>query len=161
MPPNEPPSLRVLAQRILGRKVGQALGQESVKSARSVPQAEGVPHGLETGKLKLPEGLTGLSQCPAPRVWDNGTSRLHPLENGTELGTKLGQTAGAVTLPTYIGPAALVTMREVAPDEQGRFCAQCGYGRGGGLDPHLDGARVVWLHAQCWPFWLRERATSQ
>jgi hypothetical protein len=72
-----------------------------------------------------------------------------------------GATPNIVPFPTYRGALGRVVVREVAPDEHGRFCVQCGYGRDGGLDPHLDGARVVWLHAQCRGYWLRERATSQ
>jgi hypothetical protein len=72
-----------------------------------------------------------------------------------------GAAPSIVPFPTHLGALARVTVREVAPDEHGRFCAQCGYGRDGGLDPHLDGARVVWLHQECRRFWLREYATSQ
>lgn len=113
--------------------------------------------------IRPPESLADLSQCPAPRVWDNGTSRLHPPENGTELGTNLGQVAGAVTLPAYIGSAAKVIAREVVPDDNGRYCAQCGYGRGGGLEVHRhpDGGRIIWLHSLCWPYWLREQSSPQ
>jgi hypothetical protein len=65
-----------------------------------------------------------------------------------------------VPFPTYLGALARVAVREVAPDEQGRFCAQCGDGRAGDLEPFPDVARVVWLHQVCRRFWLRERATS-
>ena len=75
--------------------------------------------------------------------------------------THLTTAPNLVLFPAYTGPVALVTVREVAPDENGRFCAQCGYGRDGGLDPHLDSARVVWLHHECRRFWLREHVTSQ